>query len=148
MADQPRTDLLRAWLDSVGQLRSIAGSIADPPEAVHRLQELQEQVVGGLFLPVDTILQIADQLSEPLREQARAFERASTAFNEIAALLRRQADLLETAGGAVRVPTEALKSVVGAPERSAKGGEKGAPAKKTGAAKPREPGPKRPARKR
>lgn len=139
MADSPRTDLLGAWLDSVRQLRSVAGSIADPPEAVHQLQALQEDIVRGMFLPVDTLLQVADQLAEPLREQAQAFERASFAFAEVASLLRNQADLLETAGGAVRGPTDALKSIVGAQKKPPAKPRKRAPAK------PRKRAPRKPA---
>jgi hypothetical protein len=103
MSDEPRTDPLHAWLEAV---RGLA--------PVDRLQALQEDLVRGLFLPVDVLAQAAGQLADPLREQAQAFERASKAFAEIASLLRQQADLLDAAGGAVRAPTDALKRVVGA----------------------------------
>jgi hypothetical protein len=120
--DAERSDLLHAWLDALGQLRSAAGTLTDPPDAVHRLQELQEELVRRSFLPVDALLAVSAQLVEPLREQAEAFERASKAFAEVGVLLRQQAELLEAAAGAVRAPTEALKALTGAsaPKRKAK----------------------------
>jgi hypothetical protein len=100
MSEEPRTDLLHGL--------------------VERLQGLQEDVTRGMFLPADVMASLAGQLAEPLREQAQAFERASKAFAEIAALLRHQADLLDAAGGAVRLPTDVLKALVGASEPKAK----------------------------
>ena len=96
---------MRAWLDAV---RSLA--------PVDRLQALQEQLVRGVFLPVDVLAQVAGQLADPLREQAQAFERASKAFAEIASLLRHQADLLDAAGGAVRAPADMARGILGASE--------------------------------
>jgi hypothetical protein len=120
MSDEPSTDPLHAWLDAV---RALA--------PVDRLQALQEELVRGLFLPVDVLAQAAGQLADPLREQAQAFERASKAFAEIASLLRQQADLLDAAGGAVRAPTDALKRVVGASRAPAKQPAKRSPAKRS-----------------
>jgi hypothetical protein len=117
MADQPRIDALSAWLDALRRLGAVAGSVTDPSEAIRQLQELQEDVVRGMFLPVDVLVQVTDQLAKPLREQARAFERASAAFAEIATLLRGQADLLESTGRAVRGPAEAVKAAVGAADK-------------------------------
>jgi hypothetical protein len=101
MADQPATDALAAWLDSLRRLRSVAGSVTDPAEAIRQLQGLQEDMVRGMFLPVDAMVQISTQLAEPLRQQAKAFERASAAFADIATLLRRQAEVLESARAVV-----------------------------------------------
>ena len=117
MADAPGTDALAAWLDSLRRLRSAAGSVTDPAEALRQLQGVQEDLVRGMFLPVDAMVQITDTLAGPLREQAQAFERAAGAFAEIASLLRRQADLLEGAGDVVRGPTDALKGAVGAKQK-------------------------------
>ena len=114
MADDPRTDPISAWLDSVRRLGSAAGTVADPGEALRRVQELQDILVRGAFLPADTMVEIARQLAEPLREQADAFERASQAFLEIASLLRREADLLDGAGSLNTGPPDAHKGVVGA----------------------------------
>jgi hypothetical protein len=111
MSDESPNDLLAAWLEAVKRLRSVAGSIAESP------RELPEDLVRGLFLPVDAMLQVSDQLVAPLRAQAAAFEQASAAFDEVAKLLVRQADLLEAASGAIRGPTESLKAVVGVRER-------------------------------
>jgi len=114
MADQPGTEALRAWMDSLRRLRSAAGSMTDPVAALRELQGVQEDLLRGMFLPVDAMVQITDQLAEPLRQQAEAFERASVAFSEIAAAMRTQADLLASAGDVVRAPTDALKGAVGA----------------------------------
>jgi hypothetical protein len=109
----PRIDPLAAWSESLRRLRSLAGAVTDPPDAVRQLQELQEDLVRGMFLPVDTMVQVARALAEPLREQADAFQRASAAFADIAELLRREADLLEGAGDLVEAPADAVKSVLG-----------------------------------
>ncbi|HEY2637086.1 MAG TPA: hypothetical protein VGI54_06840 [Solirubrobacteraceae bacterium] len=114
MADQPGSEALTAWVDTLRRLRSAAGSVTDPVQAVRELQGVQEDLVRGMFLPVDAMVQITDQLAEPLRQQAEAFERASVAFAEIAAAMRTQADLLASAGDVVRGPTDALKGAVGA----------------------------------
>ena len=114
MADQPGTEALTAWMDSLRRLRSAAGSMTDPVAALRELQGVQEDLLRGMFLPVDAMVQITDQLAEPLRQQAEAFERASVAFSEIAAAMRTQAGLLASAGDVVRAPTDALKGAVGA----------------------------------
>jgi hypothetical protein len=114
MADEPATDALAAWLDSLRRLRSVAASVTDPAEAIRQLQGVQEDIVRGMFLPVDAMVQISTQLAEPLREQAQAFERASAAVADIATLLRSQAEVLESARDVVQGPSDALKGVVGA----------------------------------
>ena len=114
MADQPGTDALTAWMDSLRRLRSAAGSVTDPVGALRELQGVQEDLLRGMFLPVDAMVQISSQLAEPLRDQAQAFERASAAFADIAALLRTEAEMLESARDVLKGPSDALKGVVGA----------------------------------
>jgi hypothetical protein len=47
---------MRAWLDAV---RSLA--------PVDRLQALQEQLVRGVFLPADVLVQVAGRLADPAK---------------------------------------------------------------------------------
>src|SRR3954449_4073053 len=126
---------MRAWLDA---LRTLA--------PVDRLQALQEQVLRGVVLPADVVTQVTGQLAEPLREQAQAFERASKAFADIAALLRHQADLLDAAGGAARAPADIVRGIVGASEPEPEPSPAKRPATKRSAAK--RPAPKRSSAKR
>jgi hypothetical protein len=127
VAGGPRLDPLAAWSQSLRRLRSLAGAVADPADAVRQLQELQEDLVRGVFLPVDTMVQVARAIAEPLREQADAFQRASAAFADIATLLRREADLLEGAGDVVEAPADAVKSVLGASRAAKRGGRSSPP---------------------
>jgi hypothetical protein len=58
-----------------------------------------------------------------------SFEQAPAAFAEVAALLGRQADLLEGPTGAIRGRAEPIKAVVGVRDRPTRASRKGAPRK-------------------
>lgn len=126
------TDLLQAWRDVIGELRSAAAPVTDVPEdvlrrllaplqaqaeflehAVQRQLEFDRAVLGGVLAPAGVLLEVLDQSAAAMRTQAKAFDAAATSFRQASDVLELQASLLERAGESLREPTQVLKAAGG-----------------------------------
>jgi hypothetical protein len=129
-------DLIRAWQQAIGHLRSAAGPLTGVPEDVARqlLAPLQQQaelleqslrrqvafekeIVERMLGPVTVVLELLDQSAAAMRTQAQAFDAAAASFKQASELLELQASLLEGAGRSLRDPAHALRAAGAAVRR-------------------------------
>jgi hypothetical protein len=135
-------DLLREWrnaMDSVlASVASVSGGtelrrrMLEPMqrqlelvhEVVERERRVQKQLAGHLFAPVDAVFDLLEESGAMLRAQAEALETAGRALEETARLVTTQAELLERAIGSLRQPAELAKTAAGLERRPPKSGRR------------------------
>jgi signal transduction histidine kinase len=145
MPDSGGRDLLSEWqkaMDSVlGSAASIGGAAAIPrqllqavqrqlelvQELIDRERQVQRQVAGQLLAPVDAVFDLLDQSSAMLRSQAEALETAGRALEETARLANIQAQLFERTISVVREPAERARTALGIERQVPKGRSKQPP---------------------
>lgn len=125
-------DLLASWQNALGELAGVTASLVSAPVGVagqvgrplQRQAELVETILerqlaferelfGRLLAPAETLLELADQTSEALESQMKAFRAVATSFGQIADLLEQQAERLQLARDSVRDPVAALRAAGG-----------------------------------
>ena len=100
-------------------------------EVIERERRLQRQLAGRALAPVDAIFDLLAESGAMMRSQAEALETAGRALEETSALVGKQAELFERAIGALREPAELAKVASGlerAPKKQS--GRKPAPKSK------------------
>jgi hypothetical protein len=118
---EPR-DLLSAYREMLHGLRrgaGPAGALFSPLELtadlleqlLGRQQDLEAQLKTALQ-PLQAMYGLVRDAPTALRTQARAFEAASTSFDQAAQVMNRQADLLERTIAALDVPAGLLRSAL------------------------------------
>lgn len=129
-------DLIHAWQQAIGHLRSAAAPLTGGPEDITRqllapLQqqaelleqglrrqvEFEKELVERMLGPVTVLLELLDQSAAAMRTQAQAFEAAAASFGQASELLELQASLLEGAGRSLRDPAGVLRAAGGAVRR-------------------------------
>ncbi|HXR28401.1 MAG TPA: hypothetical protein VN772_02400 [Solirubrobacteraceae bacterium] len=133
-------ELLSEWRKVMDSVISTAASAAGRPDLPAELmratqrqlellqqlvdaeQRLQGNLVGGLFAPVEAVLDLLGETGATLRRQAEATEAAGRALQETAGLMKTQAELFERLIATLRQPTGLAKAAAG-------GGRRRAPAK-------------------
>src|SRR3974390_3071905 len=106
-------ELLSEWRRAMESLVTSAASAAGRPELprellrasqrpLELLQEIldverrrQGGIVGGLLAPVESVFDVLQESGAMLRQQAEAMESAGRALQEASALMRAQAELFE-----------------------------------------------------
>jgi uncharacterized phage infection (PIP) family protein YhgE len=82
-------------------------------------RELQRDLLGHAFEPLDAAFSLLEQSGTALREQAEAIEHAAKSLEQAAGLMKTQADLFERTIRLLREPSRRIESAVGLdPERS------------------------------
>jgi hypothetical protein len=124
-------ELLAEWrklMDAAASQVSAVGDRLDSPrqlldamrrqlelvqELIARERRLQQQLASELLAPVDAVFGLLEATGQTLRKQADALESAGRALEESASLVKAQAELFERTIGALRVPSDRAKAVVG-----------------------------------
>ncbi len=104
-------------------------------EVIERERRVQTQLAGHLFAPVDAVFDLLEQSGAMLRAQAEALQTAGHALEETARLVKTQAELLERAIHSLRQPAELAKTAAGLERRTPKSGAR--KVKRTGDRRPR-----------
>lgn len=138
MPDLSGRELLREWQQvmdsvlsaaaSVGGAAGVSRQLLDPmqrqielvQELIEREQQLQKQLAGRLFAPSDAIFDLLEQSGAMLRSQAEALETAGRALEDTARLANAQAELFERTVAAMREPSELAKTAIGLERRAPK----------------------------
>ena len=106
-----RSELPRALVEPMQRQLELVG------ELLERERELQRQLAGRLLAPADAVFDLLEQSGAMLRRQAEAMESAGLALSETAALMKSQAELFERTIGILREPTELAKAAAGLERR-------------------------------
>jgi len=80
---------------------------------LQRQLEFERELVGRAVAPLHAAQELVDQATETWRAQASSFRAASKTFGQLAGLMDQQAQLLERAGAAMRVPLTVFRSAGG-----------------------------------
>jgi hypothetical protein len=130
MADP--ADVMSAWQDAIRQVGGVAASLASGPAGVvdgllpplqrqaqlleqilqHQL-EFERELASRAIAPARAALELVQQATGTFRAQATAYRSASAIFGQLADLMEQQAQVVEHAGAAIRVPVAALRSSPG-----------------------------------
>ena len=136
VADDGGLDLLGEWRKVMSSLMTSAtGGRLELPrqlvepmqrqlellqEVVERERNFQRQIAGRLLAPADAVFDLLEQSGAMLRRQAETLESAGMALSETAALMKNQAELFERTIGILREPTELAKAAAGLDRRPRK----------------------------
>jgi uncharacterized protein len=105
MPELPGTDLLRDWQKTMQSV-------------LERERELQRDLLGRAFEPLDAAFGLLEQSGAAMRAQAEAVEHAAKSLEQAADLMKTQADLFERTVRVLREPSRRVESVMGVdPER-------------------------------
>jgi uncharacterized protein len=99
LPDIPGGDLLRESRKAMQSVRE-------------RERELQRDVLGRAFEPVDAAFGLLEQSGAALREQAEAIEHAAKSLEQAAGLMKTQADLFERTIRVLCEPSRRIESAV------------------------------------
>src|SRR3954465_6566885 len=104
--------------DLLRQLRNATSPITGPMSellegVLSRQAELEKQVVGRVFAPLNIVVDSLEKTTAAMRTQAQAFNAASAAFKQSAELLEVQAATLEKATDALRDPADFVRTAGG-----------------------------------
>jgi hypothetical protein len=91
-------------------------------EMIERERRIQAQLTGRLLAPVDAVFDLLEESGAMLRSQADALETAGRALEETARLVKTQAELFERAIVTLREPAELAKTALGIERRVPKNG--------------------------
>ncbi len=139
VSDLSGRELLKEWrkvLDSVLASAAAVGGSAVPrqllepmqrqlelvQEVIERERRVQRQLAGHFLAPVDTVFDLLEESGAMLRRQAEALETAGRALEESARLVKTEAELLERAIGTLREPAERARTALGLEPRGPKKG--------------------------
>src|SRR5947209_339943 len=86
-------------------------------EVIERERGFQRQVAGRLLAPADAVFNLLEESGAMLRRQAEALESAGLALSETATLVKSQAELFERTIGILREPAELAKAAAGLERR-------------------------------
>jgi hypothetical protein len=131
--------MLREWTAAMQSLTESIGSVARQSdvarqvmaplqrqtellqEVLERERALQARLVERAFAPLDAIFDLLEQSGSAMRSQAEAVEDAARALDQVAGLMKVQADLFERSVRTMREPSKAAKALAGS-ERQPKRG--------------------------
>ena len=82
-------------------------------ELLERERRVQRDIATRVVAPLDAVFDLLEESTATMRGQADAVEAAGKALAETAALMGRQAELLERAVAGLREPVELAKSAAG-----------------------------------
>ena len=122
-------DLLASWQKALGELAGVTASLVSTPVGIagplntplqrqaelvetilERQLEFERELIARVLAPAGTLLDLADQTSEALDSQMKAFRAVAKSFAQIADLLEQQAERLRLAQDSVRDPVSALRA--------------------------------------
>lgn len=152
MPDLSGRELLDEWRKLMDSVVSSAASAAGRPElprellgamqsqmalmqrVVDRERLLGSELAARILGPIDAVFDLLEESGAMLRREAEALETAGRALQETAGLMKRQAELFEQTIGALREPAELAKAAAGL-ERRARTPQSRAAPKRSGPAK-------------
>ena len=129
MPDLTGRQLLHEWERLAGAVphqlvEPMKRQLALVEEIIDRERQLQKELAGRVFAPLDAIFDLLTESGKTMRSQAKALQSAGRAIEDTAELMVRQAELFEHAVQALRQPTELAKAATGAERRPRKGGRR------------------------
>lgn len=128
-------ELIAEWRKVVDSLVGSVGSVGDHVEAPRQLLEtmqrqlelvqeliarerrVQQQATHRLLAPIDAVFDLLETSGAMLRKQAEALETAGQALEESARLVKDQAALFERAIGTLREPSDRARAIIGVEPR-------------------------------
>ena len=126
MADGGGLDLLREWQSAMTSVipRQLLGPLKRQTELIgdvlERERQLQREVLGRVFAPLDAVFDLLEQSGATIRQQAEALEQAARALEDTAVLMKAQAELFERGIKTIREPADLARSVAGLEKRPKK----------------------------
>jgi hypothetical protein len=136
MPDLSGRELLDEWRKVMDSVVSSAASAAGRPElprellgamqsqmalmqrVVDRERLLGSELAARILGPIDAVFDLLEESGAMLRREAEALETAGRALEETAGLVKRQAELFEQTIGALRQPAELAKVAAGLDRRA------------------------------
>jgi hypothetical protein len=109
-------DLLSAWQDAIRQLGRATVPLTGPgadllEQAMRRQVDFEQELVGRMLAPVNTVIDALEQTASAMHTQAEAFAAAAQAFERAGELVEVQAEMLERTTQALRAPAELVRAV-------------------------------------
>jgi hypothetical protein len=136
VAERGRRDLLRDWTAAMQSLTESIGSatrqgdvarqVLAPmqrqtelfQEALRRERAVQGRLVQRAFAPLDAVFDLLEDSGSALEKQAEAVEDAARALDQVAGLMKVQAEMFGTTVRTLRGPTKAAKTLAGGAPRA------------------------------
>jgi DNA anti-recombination protein RmuC len=118
-------DLFSAWQEAIRQLGRATAPLTGAPaelleQAMKRQVEFEQELVGRMLAPVNTVIDALEQTSSAMHTQAEAFQAAAKAFKQAGELVEVQAKMLERTTQALKAPAELVRSVSGEKRKGSK----------------------------